>query len=232
MSDRDKPRVLVVGMGSIGTRHLRLIDEMGFPVLGCDVDPAAFERVREVVPDLPTFDNVADALAEKPDIVVVATAPHLHAEHTVAALEAGAQVLCEKPMADKLESADRMIAAAKERNKLLAIGFMNRFHACIVRAKELVDSGQLGLPLFAGAHLASYRTLVCSRSRYQATTYGALLLDYTHQPDYVPWALGSAAMRVYAVARNRGEFELKSDPNVIAMILEHGPATRASSSPT
>ena len=222
MADSKKPRVLVIGVGSIGTRHLRLIHGMGHPVAGCDTDPAAFDRVREDVPDIETFLDLDPALESRPDLVVVATAHHLHAPHAVAALEAGAHVLCEKPMADTVEAADRMIEAARRAGKVLHVGLMNRYHPCVARARELVASGALGVPLFAQADLGSYRTLICSRSRYQSQVFGALLLDYTHQLDFVPYVLGAPATRVYAVSRARGDFELKSDPNVISLILEHG----------
>lgn len=214
-------RALVIGAGSIGTRHLRLIHGMGFSVMGCDTEPKAFDAIRKEIPDLATFTSLAQALAQRPELVVVATPPQVHADHTVAAMEAGAHVLCEKPMADTLPNADRMIAAAKEHRKVLHIGFVNRYHPCLVRVKELVDSGRLGRVLFAQADLGSYFTLICSRSRYQATTYAALLLDYTHQLDFVPWILGAPATRLYAVGQNLGAFELKSNPSMIAMLLEH-----------
>ena len=220
MTDNQR-RALVIGAGSIGVRHLRLIREMGYPVMACDVDRAALEAARGEVGDMETFTDLRSALASGPEFAVVATAHRLHREHTIAALEAGAHVLCEKPIADTLEAADAMIAAARRTNRVLHIGFMNRYHPCIVRARELVRSGELGLPLFASADLGSYRTLVCSRSRHQAHVHGALFLDYTHQLDFVPYVLGSPASRVYAVSRNRGSFELQSDPNCAAIILEH-----------
>ncbi len=220
MSD-SKPIVLVIGAGSIGTRHLEVVHGMGYPAMACDTDPAAFARINEIVPDLPTFTNLSSALAQQPDIVIVATAPGLHADHTIAAFEAGAHVLCEKPMADTVAACDRMIDAAKQSGKVLHVGFVNRYNPCITKPKRLTEEGALGMPLFASAQGGSYLTLICSRSRHQATTYAALLLDYTHQLDYIPWILDSPVCRVYAVARNRGEFELKSDPNMITMILEH-----------
>ncbi len=218
----DKQRILVIGTGSIGTRHLRILHGMGHPVAGCDVEEAAFSAIREDIPDLETFTDMDKALASKPDLVVVATAHHLHAPHTLAAMEAGAHVLCEKPMADTLEAADAMMAAAKRTGKTLHIGFMNRYHPIVVQARELVASGRLGLPLSASADLGSYITLECSRARHQAKMFAALLLDYTHQLDFVPYVLDAPATRVYAIARNRGRFDLKSDPNTIAMMLEHG----------
>lgn len=220
-----KKRVLVIGAGSIGTRHLRVIHGLGYDVLGCDTQPDAFKAIREQIPSLPSFTVLDKALAEKPSFVVVATPPALHAGHTVAAMEAGAHVLCEKPMADTARSCDLMVAAAEKYGKVLHIGFVNRYHPGVRRLKEAASSGALGKVLFGSADLGSYFTLMCSRSRYQAKVFGALLLDYTHQLDYMPWIMGSPVTRVYAAGSALGKFELKSKPNMIAMILEHANGT-------
>jgi predicted dehydrogenase len=124
-------------------------------------------------------------------------------------------------MADTLKACDRMIKAANKYRKTLHIGFTNRYHPGLRRIKEAVDSGSLGKILFGHADLGSYFTLMCSRSRYQANFFGALLMDYTHQLDYMPWIMGSPVVRLYAVGRALGDFELKSNPNMMAMILEH-----------
>lgn len=216
-----KKRVLVIGAGSIGTRHLRVVHGLGYEVLACDKQPDAFAAIKKDIPALPTFKDLGKALVEKPDYVVVATPPAVHAEHTEKAMRAGAHVLCEKPMADTLAACDRMIKAARKCRKTLHIGFVNRYHPCLRRIKDAAASGSLGKILFGSADLGSYFTLMCSRSRYQAFLYGALLLDYTHQLDYMPWIMGSPVKRLYAVGRKRGSFELKSDPNLIAMVLEH-----------
>jgi len=220
-----KKRVLIIGAGSIGTRHLRVIRGLGYDVLGCDKQPDAFNAIREQIAALPTYTDLDAALAEKPDLVVVATPPAAHADHTVAALKAGAHVLCEKPMADTLPACDRMIKAAHKYRKVLHIGFVNRHHPGLRRIKEAADSGRLGKIVFGSADLGSYFTLMCSRSRYQADVYGALLLDYTHQLDYMPWIMGSPVVRLYAAGRTLGNFEFKSKPNVLAMILEHANGT-------
>lgn len=93
------PRVLVIRAGSIGTRHLRVIHGRGYPVMGCDMAPTAFDAIRQSIPDLVTFTDPGQALAQQPELVVVATPHGVHADNTVAAMQAGAHVLCEKPTA-------------------------------------------------------------------------------------------------------------------------------------
>jgi scyllo-inositol 2-dehydrogenase (NADP+) len=78
------------------------------------------------------------------DLVVVATPSHLHAENTIAALRSGRAVVCEKPMAATLAEADRMIAAAHETGRPLAIFHNRRYGQDFLKVKEVIASGVLG----------------------------------------------------------------------------------------
>lgn len=81
---------------------------------------------------------------EAVEVVVVATPSHMHCEQTVAALEAGKHVVCEKPMAPTLAEADRMIAAANASGKVLTVFHNNHYAPDLTRIKEILASGVLG----------------------------------------------------------------------------------------
>ena len=83
------------------------------------------------------------------DAVYVATPVNLHAEQTIAAIEAGKHVLCEKPMAMNVAECDRMIAAAETNGVKLGIAYYRRFYPLVRRMKELIDSGEIGKPIVA-----------------------------------------------------------------------------------
>jgi predicted dehydrogenase len=83
------------------------------------------------------------------DGVYVATPVHLHAEQTIAAAEAGKHVLCEKPMAMDLAECDRMIAACRAAGVTLGVAYYRRFYPVVARAKQMIDSGEIGTPVFA-----------------------------------------------------------------------------------
>jgi predicted dehydrogenase len=91
-------------------------------------------------------DLVADA---EIDAVYVATPVHVHAEQTIAAAEAGKHVLCEKPMAMRVDECDRMIAACRAHDVALGIAYYRRFYPPIERIKAIIASGELGAPVFA-----------------------------------------------------------------------------------
>lgn len=81
------------------------------------------------------------------DAIYVATPVHLHAEQTIAAAEAGKHVLCEKPMALNVADCDRMIAACSANDVKLGVAYYRHFYPVVRRIKELLESGELGVPV-------------------------------------------------------------------------------------
>lgn len=96
--------------------------------------------------NIPRAHGSYEALLADPEIDVIYNSlpNHLHAEWTVKALRAGKHVLCEKPLALSLDEVDAMTRTAQETGKVLAEAFMYRHHSQTLKAKEIVDSGQLG----------------------------------------------------------------------------------------
>ncbi len=83
------------------------------------------------------------------EAVYVATPVHLHAEQAVAAAEAGKHVLCEKPMALSVAECERMNAAAEANGVLLGVAYYRRFYPAVERVKEILESGEIGVPVVA-----------------------------------------------------------------------------------
>jgi len=90
-------------------------------------------------------------LVEDPEVeaVYVATPVHLHAEQAVAAAEAGKHVLCEKPMALTAAECERMNAAAEANDVLLGVAYYRRFYPAVERIREILGSGEIGVPVVA-----------------------------------------------------------------------------------
>jgi predicted dehydrogenase len=81
------------------------------------------------------------------DAIYIATPVHLHAEQTIAAAERGKHVLCEKPMALDVAECERMIAACRENDVKLGVAYYRHFYPVVSRVKELLASGELGVPI-------------------------------------------------------------------------------------
>lgn len=144
----NKLRAGVIGCGKVA-RTLHIPEYLNCPdtelIAYCDVDRRSIAESVARYGERSTYHDYRKMLAaEKLDCVSVCLPNFLHCPATVASLEAGVNVLVEKPMALTLREADRMLAAAKRRKKLLMVSQTQRFSAVHKKAKEVIDSGILG----------------------------------------------------------------------------------------
>lgn len=135
-------RFALIGLGNIGNRHAEHI--LNHPeaelVAVCDVDA----RKAGLYP-VPFFTDLNDLLRTvEVDVVSVCTPNYLHEAHSIMALEAGCNVVVEKPMALSVQECDRMIAAADQNDKTIFAVKQNRYNPPVVAVKELIESGRLG----------------------------------------------------------------------------------------
>ncbi len=147
-------RVGVIGCGFQGRLHVEFLQLMnGVEVVAvCDIDKEkAMEVARKFnVPHW--FDNFRMMLDDLDfDLVTVCTMPIHHAEMTIAALERGADVLCEKPLAMNAQEGALMVEAARRTGRKLAVGFNMRFTPNARAIVEYVGRGKLGRPVYTRA---------------------------------------------------------------------------------
>ncbi len=141
-------RVLVVGLGTMGTSHARAYQAIdGFELVGlCTRNAAGRRDLDRDFPSVPRTDDFGEALAAlKPDAVAIAAYTEHHAPMALQALKAGAHVFCEKPLADTLAGAEAIVAAAKAAGKALLVGYILRVHPSWTRFVEIGRT--LGKPL-------------------------------------------------------------------------------------
>ena len=148
MTDTDTIRVLVVGCGHMGTSHARAYYQLdGFEIAGVvSRGPESRGRLSDELGGLPQFADYEKALAEtRPDAVCISTYPDTHAAFAIKALEAGAHVFVEKPLAETVENAERVVQKANEYGKKVVVGYILRHHPGWARFTEIAQT--LGTPL-------------------------------------------------------------------------------------
>jgi predicted dehydrogenase len=169
-------RVLVAGCGNMGASHARAYDRMpdDFEIVGLvSRGPASRQRLNaEFGGKYAEFSDYADALARTtPDAVCISTYSETHADYAVAALEAGAHVFLEKPVADTIEDCERVIAAARRTKRALVVGYILNVHPSWQKFTELAQT--LGKPLVmrmnlnqqsSGAQWETHKNLLRSTS--------------------------------------------------------------------
>jgi len=139
--------VAVIGVGHWGPNLVANFndDPRSRVVRVVDLDEARLSVVRERFPDVLTGRDVAEALADPAvGAVVVATPTTTHEEVAGAALDAGKHVLVEKPMAASMPAARRLAERAAACQRVLMVGHVFVYNAAVVRAKQAIDSGELG----------------------------------------------------------------------------------------
>lgn len=143
----NKIRVGVIGVGSLGQHHARVYASLPEAELVGVVD-AVPERAEEIAKKFWT-DVYSDytKLFGKVDAVSIAAPTTLHAEIGINCLKEGIHVLVEKPIAHTLEAADQLIQAARENNRILQIGHLERFNPAVVALRDIVKK-----PRFFEAH--------------------------------------------------------------------------------
>ena len=102
--------------------------------------------------------------------VYIATPVHLHAAQTIAAAEAGKHVLCEKPMAMDVAECDRMIGASRANHVKLGVAYYRHFYPVVLRAKEILASGEIGIPVIAQINAFEWFDPASDSSRYWLLT--------------------------------------------------------------
>jgi len=202
-------RALVIGYGSIGSRHARLLND-----LGCDT---AVHSARSM--DFPlVYPNLQEAIhRHDPDYVVIANATEKHRASLVELAEYGytGRVLVEKPL---LQTGQKMPA---NRFSEIWVGYNLRFHPVLGKVRELLaDEKLISVQAYAGQYLPHWRPGTDYRQSYSARRAegGGVLRDLSHELDYLG-ALFGGWQRVTALGGHFSSLDIDSD-DVFSLLWE------------
>jgi predicted dehydrogenase len=146
--DKKPVKILVVGCGNMGSSHAIAYHNIdGFEICGLVSQGKSKEVLNEKLGNkYPLFNTMEEGMAAtKPDAVCISTYPDTHEKFAILALANGCHVFIEKPLADSVEGAKRVVAAAKKANKKLVVGYILRHHPSWEKFVDLTS--QLGKPL-------------------------------------------------------------------------------------
>jgi predicted dehydrogenase len=222
--------LLICGLGSIGRRHLR-----HFRALGVErID--AYRSGKATLPDegQPAPDQVYasldEALAQHPEAVVIANPTALHLETALAAVQAGAHVLVEKPVAHTTRGLEALAQQAAARRRHVFVAYNLRFHPALQAVRDLLrQPSEVGKAVLVRAHfgafLPDWHPWEDYRASYAARRDlgGGALLTSSHEIDYLLWLLGPAehATGLTAARRPLGT----NVDEASAVILRHADGT-------
>ena len=216
-------KLCLVGAGSIGRRHLRLLlERQDVELCVVELNEASRAAVTQEYPQIPFYDTMEAAIQEGGcEAVIIATPHRTHAPLAIRALELGAHVFCEKPMSDSLADCVALLNAAKASDKVVAIGFMFRFDPFVQKVKEIIDSGRIGKIIHYASRFATYNTLRCSVTRHQENTPYSLVMDCIHDSDLLYHFTGRIPDYAYSMAYKAGDMPLSSPQNFIDTVYRY-----------
>lgn len=203
-------RTAVIGCGKISVMHtVSILKQKNVELVAvCDVKRDRADATAERCGCKAYYDYKRMIDEEKLDAVHVCTPHYLHPEMVIYALEHGLHVLTEKPMAIRMEDAERMRDASKKAGKHLMVSFQNRFNPGSLLIKETLESGRLGNIISARAMVTWDRSdEYYSRSDWKGTwdkEGGGVIIDQAiHTLDLMNWFIASPVKEVKAHIDNR-----------------------------
>ena len=139
-------RLGLIGAGTIGRLHAESATAVGTEVAGvCDVIEQRAEEVAELCPGAKAMTDIDELLElSELDAVVVAVPNHLHAEYAIKALDAGMDVLLEKPMAMDAAECDEILAAKRRNKRIIQLSFVCRCAPTTLIVERFIESGRFG----------------------------------------------------------------------------------------
>jgi predicted dehydrogenase len=194
----DALRAAVIGLGSMGANHARVLNALPNVELAgvMDTSPAAVERAI-AGRTARGYAEVAVLLEEEhPDLVVVAVPTSLHHDIAVQALAAGAHVLVEKPIAADRAEGEDMIAVAKAHQRLLTVGHIERFNPAVRELRRRLGEGELG-------RIFQVRATRLGPFPARIRDVGVVIDLAPHDLDVMRFLLNSEPIRLYAETEQR-----------------------------
>jgi myo-inositol 2-dehydrogenase/D-chiro-inositol 1-dehydrogenase len=226
-------RIGIAGLGRMGQRHARhLATVTPGAQLVAACSPVAAERdwARDEFGVEALYTDFNDLLRNPAvDAVVIVTPTTLHAEQTIAALEAGKHVFVEKPLALDVGACERVLEVAKHHPAQVAmVGFVRRFDASYQQAKADIDAGTIGRPFLVRSQNGDMNDPDGFFVRFSPTSGGIFLDCSVHDIDLARWMLGNPrAQRAFAsgtIALHPGLAEFGDVDNGLAIVEFEGGA--------
>jgi predicted dehydrogenase len=213
-------KALVVGLGSIGVRHLNNLHKLGIRELGV-VRTRNLPPPTEIVPkDITIFQDLDLALSQKFDLVIVANPTSLHLETLIKALKAGSHVYVEKPIAHEKRLLPELTRYVTLNGPKVLVGCQLRMHPGLQKIEEWIRQGKLGkiysVQVDLGEYLPDWHPWEDYRQSYaaRADQGGGVVLTLIHELDYLHWLFGKPK-EVFAIGGHRTPLEITAEDTAL-----------------
>ncbi|MEG3029704.1 MAG: Gfo/Idh/MocA family oxidoreductase [Oscillospiraceae bacterium] len=225
----------LIGCGRIATNHIKAATDNSLELVAvCDIVPSHMESLLakhslEKDVSIKRYADYKEMLAmEKPTLVGIATESGKHAQIALDCLDAGANVIIEKPMAMSIADADRIIAKAKQTGLKVSACHQNRFNVAVQEMRAAVEKGMFGKISHGSIHVRwnrgqDYYTQAPWRGTWEQDG-GCLMNQCIHGIDLLRWMMNDTVTEVYGATRQRQHDYLEAEDIGVAVVKFAGGA--------
>lgn len=232
-------KVLLIGLGSAGQRHMRNLkkimdgsiefiayrerrlsrqfdDDLNI-VEGCNVSISY--RIKE-------YYTLEEALEESPDFAIVANPNSKHIECAIKVARKGIDIFLEKPVSSNTEGIDTLLQIINENGVILYVGFQMRFHPCLQRLKRDIESRRIGEIVYVDCQMGELITKMHKYEDYREMiearrSEGGVVICQIHELDYICWIFGMPKS-VYSIGDKYSDLEIDGEDAVTSICRYEG----------
>jgi len=218
-------RAGIIGCGKVGHMHAVAFQRVAGVelVAACDSDLRRANEYAEKY-GLAPYDDIGKMVRDsKVDAVSICTPHPLHASGAIAAMEAGAHVIIEKPLASTLKDCDAIIAAAEKHGRIGGTICQSRFKDPCRRVRQAIDEERIGTPVLGIVSMLSWRdeayyNMDPWRGSWKHEGGGVLINQAPHQIDLIQWYMGPIS-HLYGRWANLNHPYIEVDDTAVAVIV-------------
>lgn len=220
-------RYALIGCGRISPNHIAAAKENGLEIVAmCDIN---IENIKDKMVKFDLPDTIAKYTdyremieKEKIDLAAIATESGKHAEIAINCIEAGINLIIEKPIALSLHDADRIIEMAEKKNVKVCACHQNRFNKSVQKIRDAVEKNRFGRMFYGTAHIRWCRDYeYYSRAKWRGTWEqdgGALMNQCIHNIDLLRWMMGDEVEEVVGMTDRLHHDYIEAEDLGIALI--------------
>lgn len=190
-------KVLVIGCGSIGRRHIRnLLGIKAGSIFAFDTNENKISTLTNDVPSIIVSTDLSALWKEKPEVVFVTNPTAFHINYSLQAARKNCDIFIEKPLSHNRKNIGKLIEIVTAKNIITMVGCNMRFHWAIKEIKKLIDKKAVGKIISArietGQYLPDWHPWEDYRQMYSSKKNlgGGIILDAIHEIDYAMWMFG------------------------------------------
>lgn len=220
----------LIGCGRIAVNHVKAVDKNNLDFVAmCDIDDSKFDIMLEKAgcgdfPEAARYADYRQMLAEHPEIelVAIATESGKHAQIALDCIDAGKNLIIEKPMAMSMADADEIIRRAQEKGVKVSACHQNRFNVAVQKAREALEAGRFGKLSHGSIHVRwnrnhGYYDQAPWRGTWEQDG-GCLMNQCIHGIDLLRWMMGDEVVEVYGVTRQQFHDYLEAEDVGMAVV--------------